>query len=128
MGNVGKLERVNVMKNSRKLYFVLFALVVFGLGCQDHGDSAKSSSQNEAFIAEAACGECQFGLDGDSCDLAVRIAGEAYFVDGSGIDDHGDAHADDGFCNAVREASVQGEIVNGRFVAKLFKLLPEGGE
>lgn len=114
------------MKNSRKLYFVLFALVVFGLGCQHYGDSAKSSSQNEPFIAEAACGQCQFGLEGESCDLAVRIAGKAYFVDGSGIDDHGDAHASDGFCNAVRKASVQGEIIDGRFVAKLFKLLPEG--
>ena len=114
------------MKDSRKLYFVLFALVVFGLGCQHHGDSAKSSSQNETFIAEAACGECQFGLEGESCDLAVRIAGKAYFVDGSGIDEHGDAHAGNGFCNAVRQASVQGELVNGRFEAKLFKLLPEG--
>jgi hypothetical protein len=48
---------------------------------------------------EAACGECRFGLPGSGCDLAVRIDGVAYFVDGTGIDDHGDAHAQDGFCN-----------------------------
>ena len=128
MGNIARLERVNAMKDSRKRYLVVFALVAFGLSCQHNGDSAKSSSQNEAFFAEAACGECQFGLDGESCDLAVRIAWKPYFVDGTGIDDHGDAHAGDGFCNAVRKASVQGEIVNGRFVAKLFALVPEGGK
>ena len=74
---------------------------------------------------ETACGECQLGLKGKSCDLAVRIDGKSYFVDGFKIDDFGDAHATDGFCNAVRKAEVQGEIVKGRFKASYFKLLPE---
>ncbi|RYF83189.1 MAG: hypothetical protein EOO03_15575, partial [Chitinophagaceae bacterium] len=51
---------------------------------------------------EAACGQCMFKLKGDDCDLAVRINGKAYFVNGTKIDDHGDAHADDGFCNRIR--------------------------
>ena len=42
-------------------------------------------------VVEAACGECQFKLKGDDCDLAVRIDGKAYFVDGTTIDAHGDA-------------------------------------
>ncbi|MES2775941.1 MAG: DUF6370 family protein [Bacteroidota bacterium] len=75
-------------------------------------------------VVEAACGECKFGLTGKSCDLAVRINGKAYFVDSTTIDSHGDAHAKDGFCNAVRKAEVQGDIVNERFVASYFKLLP----
>lgn len=74
---------------------------------------------------ETACGECQLGLKGQHCDLAVRIDGKSYFVDGFKIDDFGDAHATDGFCNAVRKAEVQGEIVKGRFKATYFKLLPE---
>ncbi len=53
---------------------------------------------------EASCGECQFGMKGDDCDLAVRIDGKTYFVDGTTMDEHGDAHAKDGFCNAVRKA------------------------
>lgn len=75
-------------------------------------------------IVEAACGQCMFKLKGDDCDLAVRIKDKAYFVDGSKIDDHGDAHADDGFCNKIRKAAVTGKLVNDRFVATSFKLLP----
>ena len=74
-------------------------------------------------IVEAACGQCRLGLPGKSCDLAVRINGKAYFVDGTNIDDHGDAHAKDGFCNSIRKAEVQGEIVNNRFKATYFKLV-----
>ena len=32
-------------------------------------------------------------MPGNGCDLAVRIDGQVYYVDGSSIDDHGDAHA-----------------------------------
>ena len=74
---------------------------------------------------EVSCGECQFKLKGKSCDLAVRIDGKAYFVDGIDIDDHGDAHGKEGFCNAIRKAEVQGQVEKGRFVVTYFKLLPE---
>lgn len=75
-------------------------------------------------MVEASCGQCQFHMTGKKgCDLAVRIDGKAYFVDGTKIDDHGDAHASDGFCEAIRKAEVQGEIVDGRFKATYFKLL-----
>ena len=55
---------------------------------------------------EAACGQCKLGLEGSGCDLAARIDGAAFFVDGTKIDDHGDAHAEDGFCKAIRHAKV----------------------
>jgi hypothetical protein len=83
------------------------------------------SKPGKVQIVEAACGECQFKMEGKSCDLAVRINGKSYFVDGTKIDDHGDAHAKNGFCEKVRKAEVQGNIVNKRFVATSFKLLPE---
>ena len=76
-------------------------------------------------VVETACGECQFKLAGKGCDLAVRIDSIAYFVDGTDIDSHGDAHAKDGFCNAVRKAEVQGNLVNDRFKVTYFKLLKE---
>jgi hypothetical protein len=75
-------------------------------------------------IVEASCGQCQFHLPGKGCNLAVRIDGKAYFVDGTGIDDHGDAHAKDGFCERVRKARVTGQIINNRFQAESFQLLP----
>jgi hypothetical protein len=74
-------------------------------------------------IVETACGECQFKLSGKGCDLALRIDGKSYFVDGTDIDSHGDAHAKDGFCNAVRKAEVQGELVNDRFKVTYFKVI-----
>ena len=74
---------------------------------------------------EAACGQCKLGLEGSGCDLAVRINGAAFFVDGTKIDDHGDAHAEDGFCKAIRHAKVSGQVENGRFVVKSFELLPD---
>jgi polyhydroxybutyrate depolymerase len=77
----------------------------------------------KTMVVETACGECQFGLKGNGCDLAVRIDGKSYFVDGTDIDSHGDAHAKDGFCNAIRKADVQGEVLNGRFLVSYFKLL-----
>ena len=81
-------------------------------------------SNKKILIVDAACGQCKLGLTGKSCDLAVRINGQSYFVDGTAIDSHGDAHAKDGFCNAIRKAEVQGEIVDNRFKATYFKLIP----
>ena len=79
----------------------------------------------EVIVVEASCGQCQLGLPGNGCDLAIRIDGKSYFVDGIGIDDHGDAHADDGFCNAIRTANVTGQIIDERFVASSFELVQE---
>ncbi|MBT9393658.1 hypothetical protein KLP40_10835 [Hymenobacter sp. NST-14] len=76
-------------------------------------------------VVEAACGQCRLDLPGKSCDLAVRIEGKSYFVDGTTVDSHGDAHAADGFCQKIRRAEVQGQVVNDRFVATYFRLLPE---
>ncbi len=75
-------------------------------------------------VVEIACGECQFKMKGKDCELAVRINGTPYFVDGKSIDDFGDAHAKHGFCNAISKATVSGEIVNNRFKATDIKLLP----
>ncbi|MFM1942491.1 MAG: hypothetical protein RI897_1473 [Verrucomicrobiota bacterium] len=73
-------------------------------------------------LVEAACGECLFGMPGNGCDLAVRVGGEGYFVDGVDQDGLGDAHAEDGICNAVRRAWVAGEVRGGRFEAGYFEL------
>lgn len=98
--------------------------------------SAQQKAANEKFsrakpaeiadqVVEASCGQCQFEMEGKSCDLAIKINGKAYYVDGSAIDDHGDAHAKNGFCQKIRKAKVSGRIVDNRFKATSFKLLPE---
>ena len=116
-------------------FLVLLAFVTLAIGCQQQANemqpeqrSVATEQQYQELVVEVACGQCQFGFPGDDCDLAVRIDGTPYFVEGTGIDDHGDAHSDDGFCNAVRQARVKGRVENGRFVATSFELLPGDNE
>lgn len=109
-----------------KQYAVIFITSVFticGYGQKNDPKVMTPDPNKKIMVVEAACGECQFKLKGDDCDLAVRIDGKAYFVDGTNIDSHGDAHAKDGFCNSVRKAEVQGELVNNRFKVTYFRLL-----
>lgn len=85
----------------------------------------KKPIQQKKQIVEASCGQCQFGMKGQGCDLAVRIDGKPYFVEGTHIDKHGDAHAEDGFCQTIRTAEVAGTIKDSTFVVTHFKLLPK---
>ena len=111
----------------KKVLFLVGFIVTGLIGSAQKSDQKVSTPDpnKKIQVVEAACGECQFKLAGKSCDLAVRIDGRSYFVDGTDIDSHGDAHAKNGFCNAVRKAEVQGEIVNDRFKVTYFKLLKE---
>src|SRR5687768_16837375 len=114
------------MKKLMTAVFVL-ATTLFSLSsfAQSTADTTKPDTAKELLEVEAACGQCRFALAGEGCDLAVRINGKAYFVDGTHIDQHGDAHAKDGFCNAIRKAKVQGELVNNRFKATYFQLVKD---
>ena len=116
-------------------FYALLALSFVALtGCQNESQvNVKKSPESKPIsrevddrIVEASCGQCQFGMQG-GCDLAVRFDGKSYFADGSSIDDHGDAHADNGLCNCVRKAKVTGQIKDGRFVATSFEVLPKDG-
>ncbi len=106
------------------------ACLLLLVGCQPSSVVSTDSKQTGPSVrlvtqvVDASCGECQFKMEGSGCDLAVRIDGKSYFVDGAKIDDHGDAHSPQGMCNCIRKASVTGEIKNGRFVASAFDLLP----
>lgn len=88
----------------------------FGCAVQKH---------NEEFsgVVETACGECIFQMTGEGCDLAVQIDGKYFFVEGSTVDEHGDAHAADGLCSVARKAKVVGTVRQGVFYAKYFELL-----
>ena len=116
--------KLTIMKH----LFSIILVTAFAFSSSAQTKSAKDSNPDpnkKVQVVEASCGECQFGMEGKSCDLAVRIDGKSYFVDGTTIDQHGDAHAKDGFCKAVRKAEVQREIVNNRFEATYFKLMPK---
>jgi len=102
----------------KKILTLLLLISSISIWAQDKKDNSKIQ------IVEASCGQCQFGMEGKSCDLAVRIDGKSYFVEGTNIDAHGDAHAKDGFCASIRKAAVIGTIKDNKFVVTYFKLQP----
>jgi hypothetical protein len=109
-----------------KAVFFLLSFIVattFTFGQAKDSLLSKPDPSKKLQVVEAACGECQLGLHGKGCNLAVRIDGKSYFVDGAGIDSFGDAHAADGFCNAIRKAEVQGIVKGDRFQVSYFKLI-----
>ena len=101
------------MKKLTALLFIFFCLTI----------NAQTKAKTQ--IIDVSCGQCQFGMkDKAGCDLAARIDDKTYFIDGTKIDKHGDAHAKDGFCSAIRQAEVIGEVKDNRFVVRYVKLLP----
>ena len=104
---------------------IITALFATNVSAQKIVNTSVADSSKKISIAEVSCGECQFKMNGSGCDLAVRLNGKSYFVDGTKIDEHGDAHAKDGFCESIRKAEVQGKVINNRFNVTYFKLLPK---
>lgn len=116
------------MKNKLLIFLLIDVALLIIICCTSNPNNASTdiSSDNLVIteqIAEVSCGQCMFKLSGKGCDLAIKLDGKAYYVDGSNIDDHGDAHAADGFCNAIRKATVKGSIVEGRFQSDYIKLI-----
>lgn len=103
----------------KKLLYLFILFTATLASAQDKKEESKPQ------IVEASCGQCKFGMEGKGCELAVRIDGKSYFVDGSSVDSHGDAHANDGFCTTIRKAEVVGTVVDNRFKATSFKVLPK---
>lgn len=99
----------------RKIVFIALLLMIFSC----------AEKKEKSFVAEVSCGQCQFELTSQKgCDLAIRIEGNAHFVDGAHIDDFGDAHdKETGFCEVIRKATVVGKVENDRFQSASIKLI-----
>ncbi len=111
-----------------KIFFLLIGITCLPLFMKAQNDvniSNKIDTAKTILIVEAACGQCKFGMIKKGCNLAVRINGNAYFVSGASIDSYGDAHAKDGFCEAIRMAKVQGELIDTFFKVSYFELIKQ---
>jgi hypothetical protein len=51
--------------------------------CRNHSKCSRQQRTIKISNVEAACGQCQFEMEGYGCELAVRIDGKPYFVDGT---------------------------------------------
>ena len=109
----------------KKLLLGLLLLTIFS--AVNAQDPAKKklvfNPKNTTYEVEATCGTCMFKMEGKGCLLAIKFKGKNYFVDGTDLDDHGDAHDSEGFCNAIKKAKVQGTVVKDRFEVTYFELI-----
>ena len=71
-----------------KRLFLICTLLV--LSCKKEKkisrNELKFSAEMELIKAEASCGICMFNMNGNSCELAVKINDEKYYVEGADID------------------------------------------
>ena len=126
------------MKNITQIITVtLFALNLSFAGCgscsvpkktaiiPSSQDLVAAVGENGAVsgLVRTSCGMCNFGMKNQkSCSLAIQIGENSYDVEGTIMSEHGDSHAKDGMCNAVRVANVVGTIKNNVFLAEEFEL------
>ena len=107
------------MKN---LLFLLLFIPLVSFGQETFKNKLIFNPEMSLIKTEASCGICMLNMEGKECELAVKIKDSTYYVAGTGIDDHGDAHSVSGFCNAIRKVDVQGKVINNKFHVTYFKL------
>ena len=109
----------------KRILFSLIALFLFiAANAQDSNNKKLVfNPKNPVYELPATCGTCMFKMKGKGCVLAVKFQGKNYFVNGTDIEDHGDAHDKEGFCNAIRKAKVQGSVVSDKFLVTYFELI-----
>ena len=110
-----------------KTLTTIFGMVLFTISVNAQRPPIDVNILDADLVVEvkASCGQCNFGMkDAKGCDLAVKIDDKYYWVDGTSIHDHGDAHAEGGFCASIRDVETIGEVINGRFHVSYFKVLP----
>ena len=118
------------------IYFLTFNLIYAGCGsCKVSNkkeidlkpniellDKLDDNGKVKGFVL-ASCGMCNFGMDRkDGCSLAIMVGESKFKVKGVGIEDYGNSHAEDGFCNAVRVASVVGNVKKNVCFLESFEL------
>ena len=131
------------MKIIQNTIVIIFILNIAFAGCgKCPGDAVKTDKESPAIkttintlvtavpedgniegIVITSCGTCKLGVKGGGCSLSVKIGDTVYPVTGTGIHDHGDAHASDGFCSAVRVAWVKGQVKENIFHSESFVLV-----
>ena len=111
------------------LIFSLFLISEVMAGCGGCGPSRSKKSEKKGLLESVprnnyiegnvliSCGMCNF-MNGDrDCALAIKVGSEVLSVRDVGIDDHGDSHARDGYCNVIKKVYVEGRVKGKSFKA-----------
>ena len=113
-----------------RLSYILLFTVLFSenASAQESKLTKKPDPRKPLIEVEAGCGMCKFGLKDKDCLLTIRKNDKVLHVKGTDIDDHGDAHGDDGFCNAIRRATIQGQVKGDTIMVTYFQLIPKSAK
>ena len=111
------------------LIFSLFLISEVMAGCGGCGPSRSKKSEKKGLLESVprnnyiegnvliSCGMCNF-MNGDrDCALTIKVGSEVLTVRDVGIDDHGDSHARDGYCNVIKKVYVEGRVKGKSFKA-----------
>jgi hypothetical protein len=84
----------------------------------DTSGSGYSMDSAVAKNVEVGCGKCAYGFRGTrECATAAKIDGKVYLVVGAELE----AGAN-GLCESVKQGTVEGELMGGKFVATAIQL------
>ena len=98
-------------------------------GCGGCGPSKTHNSENKGLLESVprnnyvegnvliSCGMCNFMNGDNDCALAIKVGSKVFSVKGVDIDDHGDSHAKDGYCNVIKKVYVEGRVRGKSFTA-----------
>ena len=106
----------------KKIILLLLFIPLGSFGQEKLKNKLNFNPDSVVIKAKASCGICMFDMQGEQCELAIQYNNSKYYVKGAKIDDYGDAHSAEGFCNAILDVTVQGEINNNKFILTLFEV------
>ena len=76
----------------------------------------------EGFVV-ASCNKCNLGKKGDKkCSMGIKVGDKVLRINDKNHD-HKSAHAQDGICNSLRVAYVEGQVMMNYLDAQRFELL-----
>ena len=129
MSGLIKLKGYNMRIFTMTLTVCALLLSEVKAGCGGCGPSKTHKSEKKGLLESVprnnyvegnvliSCGMCNFMNGDNDCALAIKVGSKVFSVKGVDIDDHGDSHAKDGYCNVIKKVYVEGRVRGKSFTA-----------
>ena len=117
----------------RKLFTLIFFFTIsfqfIEAGCGGCGPSRAHKKEKKGLVEVIprnnyiegnvliSCGMCNFMNGDNDCALTIKVGQSVLSLKDVGIDDHGDSHAKDGYCNVIKKVYVEGRVRGKTFKA-----------
>ena len=129
MGGLIRIKGYNMRIFTMTLTVCALLLSEVEAGCGGCGPSKTHKSEKKGLLESVprnnyvegnvliSCGMCNFMNGDNDCALAIKVGSKVFSVKGVDIDDHGDSHAKDGYCNVIKKVYVEGRVRGKSFTA-----------